>query len=73
MLLLTVRKKLINSFELTGHADAGEYGNDIVCAAVSVLAISTVNGLQQLAKADLLVKQDEKKWRLFSGYFERLA
>ena len=35
----------IVSFTLTGHADAGPYGSDIVCAGVSALAISTVNGL----------------------------
>ena len=33
----------IKTFELTGHADAGEYGSDIVCAAVSALTINTVN------------------------------
>ena len=32
----------IVSFELTGHAQAGEYGKDIVCAAASALAISAV-------------------------------
>ena len=35
----------IVSFELTGHAEAGPYGSDVVCAAVSALAISTVNGI----------------------------
>lgn len=39
----------IVSFELTGHADAGEYGSDIVCAAVSALAVSTTNGIESLA------------------------
>ena len=36
------------AFKLTGHADAGDYGHDIVCAAVSVLSISTVNGLTKV-------------------------
>ncbi|WP_071130938.1 ribosomal-processing cysteine protease Prp [Enterococcus timonensis] len=36
-------------FTLTGHADSGPYGSDLVCAAVSALAISTVNGLEALA------------------------
>jgi uncharacterized protein YsxB (DUF464 family) len=36
------------AFKLTGHADAGDYGHDIVCAAVSVLSISTVNGLTKI-------------------------
>lgn len=37
------------SFQLTGHAGSGPYGEDIVCAAVSALAISTVNGIEALA------------------------
>ncbi|MDT6980821.1 ribosomal-processing cysteine protease Prp [Levilactobacillus zymae] len=45
----------INSFQITGHADSGEYGQDIVCAAVSVLAITTVNGLQRVAKIPVTV------------------
>ncbi len=32
----------ITSFKMTGHADSGPYGQDIVCAAVSALSISTV-------------------------------
>lgn len=38
----------INQFKLTGHADSGEYGQDIVCAAVSVLSINTVNSIEQI-------------------------
>lgn len=40
---------LISEFTLTGHAEAGPYGSDIVCSAVSALAISTVNSLDALA------------------------
>ena len=32
------QKNLITGFTLSGHADSGEYGHDIVCAAVSVLS-----------------------------------
>lgn len=38
----------LTSFVLTGHAGSGPYGSDIVCAAVSALSISTVNGLEAL-------------------------
>ncbi|KRM96440.1 hypothetical protein FC19_GL000729 [Liquorilactobacillus aquaticus DSM 21051] len=48
-------------FELTGHADSGEYGQDIVCAAVSVLAISTINGLEKLAQAVPKVNANEEE------------
>lgn len=37
-------------FSCSGHAGAGEEGHDIVCSAVSALTITTVNGLQSIAK-----------------------
>ncbi|CAM3246750.1 ribosomal-processing cysteine protease Prp [Pediococcus acidilactici] len=49
----------ISGFKLTGHADAGEYGKDIVCAAVSVLAINTVNSIEQIASVMPLVESDD--------------
>ena len=49
----------IISFELTGHAQSGEYGKDLVCAAVSVLAISTVNGIDAIAGVTPAVDTDE--------------
>ena len=38
----------ITDFAITGHAEAGPYGQDIVCAAVSALTISTINGLEHV-------------------------
>lgn len=51
----------IVGFKLTGHADSGPYGSDIVCAAVSALSISTVNGLSTVASITPIVvsKPDE--------------
>lgn len=49
------------SFELTGHANAGEYGMDIVCAAVSALAISTVNGIDALAGVQPIIEVNEEE------------
>ena len=34
-------------FRMEGHAGFAESGKDIVCAAVSVLAINTINGIEQ--------------------------
>jgi len=43
----------IVSFELAGHAQAGEYGKDIVCAAASALAISAaLAGVAPKVEAD---------------------
>lgn len=38
--------KLIG-FSITGHANYDVYGNDIVCSAVSMLAINTVNAIKK--------------------------
>ena len=35
-------------FSMSGHAMFGKYGKDIVCSAVSVLAINTVNSVSEL-------------------------
>ena len=48
----------ITSFKMTGHAESGPYGQDIVCAAVSALSISTVNGLEQVVHTKPHLKQD---------------
>lgn len=49
----------LESVELTGHAGSGEYGFDIVCAAVSTLSINFVNSLEVLAEcnADFAVNE----------------
>lgn len=44
---------------VSGHADSAEYGSDIVCASVSVLAINTINALTELADAELSYYADE--------------
>lgn len=36
----------IRKFELSGHAGYADHGQDIVCAAISALSISAVNGLE---------------------------
>jgi uncharacterized protein YsxB (DUF464 family) len=53
-------KNRINGFKITGHADSGEYGKDIVCAAVSVLTINTVNSIEQITRIMPLVDSDEE-------------
>lgn len=38
-------------YMLNGHSPSGEAGNNVVCAAVSALAIATANGLEAVAGA----------------------
>ena len=48
---------LLSGFHLSGHAGAGEYGQDIVCAAVSSAAYMTANTITEIvgATADITV------------------
>lgn len=48
------KKGRYTAFECRGHADDdAEEGEDIICAAVSMLTINTVNSLEMLAGADI--------------------
>ncbi len=47
MIKIIVKKsnEIISEIEISGHADYADYGKDIVCAAVSSIAITTVNAI----------------------------
>ncbi|MCM1386458.1 MAG: ribosomal-processing cysteine protease Prp [Bacillus sp. (in: Bacteria)] len=47
-------------FICSGHAGFNDYGKDIVCAAVSVLVINTVNSLDELVRENIEVETDEE-------------
>ncbi|WP_338216361.1 ribosomal-processing cysteine protease Prp [Lacticaseibacillus salsurivasis] len=49
----------ISQFSLTGHADSGDYGHDLVCSAVSAVSIGAVNGIEALAGFQPDVDADE--------------
>lgn len=53
------RQGYLIGFEAAGHSGYGEYGDDIVCAAVSVLTTVTVRGLQQRLQLQPRVEIDE--------------
>ncbi len=44
-----------------GHAGFGQSGNDIVCAAISVLVINTLNSIEKLAMENVITKSDERE------------
>ncbi|GAJ99229.1 MULTISPECIES: ribosomal-processing cysteine protease Prp [unclassified Geomicrobium] len=60
MIELTIHRnhkdRTVVSFELSGHANAAEYGEDIVCAGVSAVAIGAVNSIATLCDTPLDVK-----------------
>jgi uncharacterized protein len=51
----------INGFRCLGHAGFADDGQDIVCAAVSVLVINTVNSIERFTSDTFDFKKDEKK------------
>lgn len=44
-------------FKMEGHAEFDEFGKDILCAAVSALAQSTVLGLKEVLKCRISLEQ----------------
>jgi len=46
-------------FACEGHAGYADYGQDIVCASISVLVINTINSLEEIAGERMEVAADE--------------
>jgi len=46
VIILRDRDKEIRGVEITGHAGYAEYGQDIICSAVSVLALNMANSVE---------------------------
>lgn len=58
----------ITGYKIKGHANYDDYGNDIVCAAVSVLAQNTLFSLREILKLgedSIAYKIDDR-----TGYIE---
>lgn len=49
----------LTGFEVKGHAGAGTEGNDLVCAAISFLATTCANALEEVAGKTPVLIQDE--------------
>ncbi len=62
MIEITVKKNqtgIYNGLCVKGHAGFDEYGKDIVCAAVSVLVINTLNSIETFTKDVFELNTDE--------------
>ncbi|MUV39506.1 uncharacterized protein JNUCC1_03384 [Lentibacillus sp. JNUCC-1] len=53
------KQKHITSFELSGHAESGPYGYDLVCAGVSAVSFGAVNAVIALCGIDLEISQQQ--------------
>lgn len=51
----------ITEFVLNGHAGFAESGSDIVCAAVSMLVLNTINSIEQFTNAKYKMTENEEE------------
>ena len=54
------------SLEVSGHADFGEYGKDLICASVSSIMFGFLNALDELSE-DVEIEQKENSIRVANG------
>lgn len=67
--ILYRRDKKICGVELTGHAGYAKKGEDIVCSAVSVLTLNTLNAIEQFTEIPFRVEAEEEKGGLLKIHF----
>ena len=63
MTKVTIYKNVKNEcvgFKALGHAGYAEEGEDIVCAAISILTINTMNAIETFTDADVSLEMDEE-------------
>ncbi|HJC58428.1 MAG TPA: ribosomal-processing cysteine protease Prp [Candidatus Eisenbergiella intestinipullorum] len=63
MTTVTIRKNSTGActgFTCSGHSGYAAAGSDIVCAAVSVLVINTINSIERFAPDEMRVETEEE-------------
>lgn len=55
----------ITAFEISGHADSGPYGYDLVCAGVSAVSFGLVNAITELCDVELDIQQGSEGGYLY--------
>ena len=58
------KEKQICGFTSVGHVGYAPSGEDIICAGVSALVINTVNSLDRLTDAEVVVSAQEEEGRI---------
>lgn len=61
------------SIEFSGHALFAEYGKDILCAAVSVLALNTLNSIEALCEDKFISYENPEEGYLKAEFEEDLS
>lgn len=65
------KKNEICGYRISGHAGFAQAGEDIVCSAVSILTINTVNAIEQLTSTPFSCEADEKKGGYLKVIFQK--
>lgn len=52
------KAKDITSVSVMGHADSSEYGEDIICAAVSIYLTNTISTLTDIVKVEDFIEYE---------------
>lgn|SRR5690625_3899644 len=58
-------KNQIIAFEMSGHAESGPYGYDLVCAGVSAVSFGAINAVLKICEIDLNLEQTDQGGYLF--------
>ncbi len=74
MTTITITKDadgVYRGFECNGHAGFADSGKDIVCAAVSVLTINTINSIEKFTDDQIDTFQDQEEGILGANFRNR--
>src|SRR5699024_4701899 len=63
--VLFQKENKIHAFELSGHANSGPHGYDLVCAGVSAVTFGAVNALIELCDVDPEIHQEDEGGYLY--------
>ena len=67
MTKVTIYKNELNEcvgFKVCEHAGYAKEGNDIVCSAISILTINTMNAIEQFTDVNFMQDVDEEECRI---------
>lgn len=67
MITVTINRKdrFIIAFEMSGHAESGPYGYDLVCAGASAVSFGAVNAVLELCQVELNIEQGSEGGYLY--------
>jgi len=58
--IFTNSESSYKGFKVAGHAGFAEEGEDIICSAISMLTITTVNSIEFLTETEITATESEK-------------